>query len=307
MLLLLGTGALYFLWIVRAVLYPFVIAFGIAYVLNPVVCVITRRGTPRIPAILMVYVALGSIIGLLSIFIIGELHARYDNAGFPNIIRPVLDETIAEIEIGLQKFVRDIFQGMIVITTHVIGLMITPILAFYILNDWDAMGEKIKEFIPIAWRREFLQMVEEIDVVLSGVIRGQLTVGLVVMLLVSTGLHFMNVDFAILIGVFAGLLDVVPYFGAIVGALPAIVMAMLQSSGLAIKVALLFFVVHQLEGCILAPKILGDNVGLQPLTVVFVLLVGGELYGLLGLLLAVPVAAILKVVAKHAIGWLVQL
>lgn len=331
MLITVGIGVLYFLWMIKAVLYPFLIAFGIAYVLNPAVCVLTRRGTPRIPAILMVYVALGSIAGLASIFftpillrelnefaarvpeftqraqlLVEELHLRYDSAVLPNALRPIIDEAIAGGEVRLQHFIRDIFNGILNLMTHMIGLLIAPVLAFYMLNDWEAMGNKLKEFIPITWRREFLLMVEEIDAVLSGVIRGQLTVGLLVMVLVSIGLHVIGLDFAILIGIFAGLLDVVPYFGAVAGAIPAVLLALLHSPGVAVKVILLFFVVHQLEGSILSPKILGDNVGLHPLTVVFVLLVGGELYGLLGLLLAVPVAAILKVIAKHTMEWLVE-
>jgi predicted PurR-regulated permease PerM len=327
-LILIGLSILYFLWLVRGSLYPFLIAFAIAYVLNPAVLVLTRRGTPRIPAIIIVYATLGSIVGIFVVFLapilirelsdftatvpeftrrmqilIEEIRIRYDSAVLPDVLRPIIDESIAEIQIGLQQFVRDIFDALLSLVTHALGLLIAPILAFYILNEWKEIGQTIREFIPIAWRREFLLMMEEIDTVLSGVIRGQLTVGLLVMVLVSIGLYFLGLEFAILIGIFAGLLDVVPYFGAVVGAVPAITLAVLQSPGMVLKVILLFLLVHQLEGSILAPKILGDNVGLHPLTVIFALLVGGELYGFLGLLLAVPIAAILKVIAKHAIGW----
>lgn len=330
-LLITGLCIIFFLWMVRSILYPFVIALAIAYILNPAVCVLTRRGTPRIPSILMVYAALGSVIGLVAIFLAPtvllelnnfaaripdftlrvqalaeDLRTRYDSVILPTTLRPVIDESIAEMEIKLQLFVRDIFNGVISLMTHSIGLLITPILAFYLLNDWEGIGQKAKEFIPIAWRREFLLMFEEIDGVLSGVIRGQATIGLFVMLLVSLGLHLIGLEFAILIGIFAGLLDVVPYFGAVVGAIPAVALALLYSPGLALKVVLLFFVVHQLEGSILAPKIIGGNVGLHPLTVVFVMLAGGELWGLLGLLLAVPAAAIIKVIARHALGWMLE-
>jgi predicted PurR-regulated permease PerM len=331
LLILIGLSILYFLWMVRSSLYPFLIAFAIAYVLNPAVGVLTRRGTPRIPAILMVYAMLGSIVGIFAIFLvpilirelsefaatvpeftrrmqilIEEIHIRYDSVVLPNVLRPIVDESIAKIQIGLQQFVRDIFDALLTLVTHTVGLLVVPILAFYILNEWEEIGQAIREFIPIAWRREFLLMLEEIDKVLSGVIRGQLTVGLFVMVLVSSGLHILGLDFAILIGIVAGLLDVVPYFGAVVGAVPAVALAALQSPGMVLKVILLFLVIHQLEGSILAPKILGDNVGMHPLTVVFALLVGGELFGFLGMLLAVPIAAILKVIAKHAISWMLE-
>lgn len=331
MMIAVSISIMYFLWLVRAVLYPFFIAFAIAYVLQPAVRVLTNRGTPCVPAIFMVYVSLGSIAGLAGIFLtpvllreLSEFAARvpeftqraqmlvedaqlcYDSVVLPTSLRPVIDEVIVKTEAGLQQLVRDIFHGLLGLMTHMIGLLIAPILAFYILKDWTSLGDKLKEIIPITWRREFLLMVQEIDSVLSGVIRGQLTVGLLVMLLVGIGLHVIGLDFAILIGIFAGLLDVVPYFGAIVGAVPAVLLALLYSPDVVLKVIVLFFLVHQLEGSVLAPKILGENVGLHPLTVVFVLFAGGELYGLLGMLLAVPVAAVLKVMAKHAVEWLVE-
>lgn len=331
LLLTVSMGAMYFLWLVRAVLYPFFIAFAVAYVLHPAICVLTDRGTPRVAAILMVYVTLGCIIGLAAIFLtpvlfrdlsefaarvpefsrqaqalVEELHLRYDNVALPDTIRPIMDETITGMEAGLQRFVRDIFNGFLALMTHIIGLLSAPVLAFYILKDWEDIGDKLKEIIPITWRRELLLMTAEIDTVLSGVIRGQLTVGLLVMVLVSIGLQVIGLDFAMLIGIFAGLLDVVPYFGAIVGAIPAVLLALLHSPGTAVKVIILFFAVHQLEGSILSPKILGDNVGLHPLAVVFALFVGGELFGLLGLLLAVPAAAIFKVIVKHTLEWLIR-
>lgn len=331
LLLAVSLAILYFLWLVRAVLYPFLIAFAIAYVLHPALCVLTKRGTPRVLAIFMVFAALGGIVGLIGIFLtpvllreltefaarVPEFTARaqmlgtqlqsdYTSVVWPDTVRPVVDEAVMELEQGLQQFVRGIFNGMLGLMTHMIGLLISPILAFYMLNDWEAIGDKLQEVIPMAWRREFLCVVQEIDAVLTGVIRGQLTVGLLVMILVSAGLYIIGLDFAVLIGIFAGLLDVVPYFGAIAGALPAVLLALLYSPAVVVKVVLLFFIVHQLEGSVLSPKILGDNVGLHPLMVVFVLLVGGELYGLLGLLLAVPVAAVLKVLAAHALEWLVE-
>lgn len=325
-----GAGILYFLWLVRAVLYPFVIAFAFAYILNPAVGKLISRGVPRVPAILIVYALLGGTAGLASVFLTpvllgdlsefarrvpeftyqaellaGEFQMHYDSVLLPDILRPVLDEAISGLERGLQQFVRDVFNGLLMLLTHSIGLVITPVLTFYMLHDWLVIGETLRNIIPLNWRREVLLMTEDMDKVLSGVIRGQLTVGLAVMILVSSGLYVIGLDFPILIGIFAGLLDVVPYFGAVVGAIPAVLLALLYSPGVALKVVTLFFIVHQLEGCILAPKILGDNAGLQPLTVVFALFVGGELYGLLGLLLAVPVAAVLKVIAKHALEWLV--
>jgi predicted PurR-regulated permease PerM len=139
------------------------------------------------------------------------------------------------------------------------------------------------------------QLLTQINAVLSGFIRGHLLVALIVALISFLGLSILQVDFALLIGFTAGILDIVPYFGPIIGALPAVVIALLESPLKALYVIVLFFIIHQLESTIVSPKILGDRVGLHPLAVVFVLLAGGQLAGIVGVLLAVPVTAGFKI------------
>ena len=116
---------------------------------------------------------------------------------------------------------------------------------------------------------------------------------------VSIGLHFLNLGYALLIGLFAGLLDVIPYFGAFIGALPAVGLALVSSPLLAFKVIVLFVIIHQLEGLVIHPQIMGEKVGLQPLSVIFWVFIGGELGGFTGMLLGVPAAAVGKVIVKH--------
>ncbi len=117
----------------------------------------------------------------------------------------------------------------------------------------------------------------------------------------TAAMALLGVEFALMLGIFAGLAEIIPYFGPIIGAVPAVGLAILKSKWLAVKVAIAFLVIHQLEGNIISPKILGDKVGLHPLVVIFSLLAGGELYGLPGMLLAVPAAAILRVIVRFAL------
>jgi predicted PurR-regulated permease PerM len=131
---------------------------------------------------------------------------------------------------------------------------------------------------------------------LGSFIRGYFLVAAIVGGLTAIAMALLGLEFALMLGIFAGLAELIPYFGPVIGAVPAIGLAVLQSKWLAAKVALAFFVIHQLEGNIISPKILGDKVGLHPLMVIFSLMAGGELYGLAGMLLAVPVAAVLRVV-----------
>ncbi|SDE59524.1 AI-2E family transporter [Sporomusa acidovorans] len=323
-------AVMYFFWLVRSGLYPFIIALLLAYLLNPAVCYLEGKGLSRGLAIILLYVALFSILlfgGARLVPIIlrdlesfaGELphilqkseelfyliQSHYQNSSLPYSMRVAIDDTILSIQREGQLFARELANGIMGLISHFIGIAITPILAFYFLHDWREIKDKFQLFVPGRWRQEFALALKDIDKVLNGVIRGQITIAVIVGILVSSGLYYFKVPFALLIGIAAGLLDVIPYFGAFIGATPAITLALLESPLLAMKVAVLFFVIHQLEGSIISPKILGENVGLHPLTVIFFLFAGGELFGIIGMLVGVPIAAVGKVLVKHSIKLLV--
>jgi len=321
--------ALYFLWLVRSGLYPFIIAILLAYLLNPAVCYLEKKGLSRALAILLLYIILFAVIilggtRLLPILIrdlesfgkelphiLGKseelfylIQSHYQNSVLPYSIRMAIDNSIISLQQEGQLFASELANSILGLISYFIGFAITPILAFYFLHDWQAIKEGLLLLVPCRLRQEFTLALKDIDKVLNGVIRGQLTVAIIVGVLVSFGLYFFNVPFALLIGITAGLLDVIPYFGAFIGAAPAITLALLESPLLAGKVTLLFFVIHQLEGSVIGPKILGESVGLHPLTVIFCLFAGGELFGVVGMLLGVPVAAVGKVVLRHSIKYL---
>ncbi|QDR80829.1 AI-2E family transporter [Sporomusa termitida] len=323
-------GIVYFFWLVRSGLYPFIIALILAYLLNPPVCYLERKGLSRGLAITLVYVVLFTIVILggarLVPVLVRDLESfakelpqilkkveelfyliqnQYHNSVLPYSMRLAIDDALLSLQQAGQGFVRDLTDSIMGLVTHFIGLAITPILAFYFLYDWRQIKEGFTLLIPCRWRHEYMLALKDVDKVLSGVIRGQLIVAVIVGVLVSSGLYLFKVPFALLIGIAAGLLDVIPYFGAFIGATPAITLALLESPVLAVKVGLLFFIIHQLEGSIISPKILGENVGLHPITVVFFLFAGGELFGIIGMLLGVPVAAVGKVLIKHGIRMLV--
>ncbi|MCX7781489.1 MAG: AI-2E family transporter, partial [Negativicutes bacterium] len=204
-----------------------------------------------------------------------------------------------------QAYVASLVDSLMGMLSYMIGLVITPVLAFYLLNDWYEIKEELLLLLPVRWRHEIILIVKDIDKVLSGVIRGQVTVAIIVGILVSIGLYLLDVKYAVLIGILAGMLDLIPYFGAVIGATPAVTLALLESPYLAVKVALLFFLIHQLEGTVIGPKILGESVGLHPLSVIFFVFVGSELGGLSGMLLGVPAAAVAKVLLRHIVKALV--
>ncbi len=329
-LILFSLAIVYFFWLVRNGLYPFIIALLLAYLLNPPVCYLEKKGLSRGLAITLVYVVLFTILilggaRLIPVFVrdlesfakelpqilnkVEELfyliQNHYHNSVLPYSMRIAIDDAVLSMQQTGQGFIRDLTDSIMGLISHFIGLAITPILAFYFLHDWRQIKESFTLLIPCRWRHEYTLALKDVDKVLSGVIRGQLTVAVIVGILVSSGLYLFKVPFALLIGIAAGLLDIIPYFGAFIGATPAITLALLESPVLAVKVGLLFFIIHQLEGSIIGPKILGESVGLHPITVIFFLFAGGELFGIIGMLLGVPVAAVGKVLIKHAIRMMV--
>lgn len=324
------SAVIYFLWLVRSGLYPFLIAFILAYLLNPAVCYLESKGLSRSLSILLLYIILFTTVvlggGRLVPLLVSDLESfsselphilekgqdlfylvqsHYQNSTLPYSMRVAIDDSLSSLLQEGQNFTRSLAQGVMSLITHFIGLAITPILAFYLLHDWYQVKDVFRRLLPSHWQNEILLALKDIDKVLNGVIRGQITVAVIVGVLVSSGLHLLHVPFALLIGIVAGILDIVPYFGAFIGAAPAIALALLESPLLALKVTLLFFFIHQLEGSIISPKILGESVGLHPLTVIFFLFAGGELFGIIGMLLGVPVAAVGKVIFKHSIKLLI--
>ena len=319
-------ATLWFLWWVRATLYPFVIAFLMAYLLNPAVCYLERKKMNRLWAIIVVYTCLLSMLVLGASYLVPMLlrelelfshelptlitrsdnfvqsaQSQYQNATMPYSLRLAFDNGLRQVELLLQSTVANIVEGILNLVSHALGLVISPILAFYFLYDWHEMKRKFYLAVPGSWRPGVRLFLKDIDKVLSGVIRGQITIAIIVGFLVSLGLTLLHVRFGLLIGILAGALDVIPYFGAVIGATPAIAIALLDSPVLVGKVALLFFLIHQMEGTIIGPRILGEQVGLHPVTVIFFLLVGGEVGGLAGLLLGVPLAAVSKVLLRHTL------
>lgn len=320
----------YLLWLVRSGLYPFAIAAFLAYLLNPAVCYLEEQGVKRVWSILIIYLFLFSLfciggIKLIPILLreleefgqdVPEMAARgqammqafqiqYQNSALPYSLRLAIDDLLLSVENNIQEFIAVIINKIFVIISHSVGIIISPVLAFYLLNEWFEIKEKLLQLLPGAWRSEAILIGKDIDKVLCGVIRGQVIVAIIVGILVSLGLYVLHLKFGLLIALLAGILDFIPYFGAIIGAAPAITLALLDSPWLAVKVALLFLGVHQLEGTIIHPKILGESVGMHPLSVIFFVFIGGEVGGLLGMLLGVPVAAIVKIVISHVYRLLV--
>jgi predicted PurR-regulated permease PerM len=180
------------------------------------------------------------------------------------------------------------------------AIVIIPILAAYMLLDASNVRRQILGLFPARRRAKVHVIIDELDGVIGGFIRGQLIDGAIVGLMIFVMLMATHVPYALLIGIAAGILNFIPYAGAVIGFVPSVILALAYNGpGNALLVALLFAVIQQIDGNFVAPKVLKDNVGLSPLYIILAILIGSELFGLAGTFLAVPVAAMVRVLREQ--------
>jgi predicted PurR-regulated permease PerM len=317
---LLLVGLAYFLYLIRTVLVPFLLAGALTYILEPPVRALERRRFGRTPAILTVYAVLAGAVGLCTVFLLplvldelnrltevipeytvrvreftSHLQSDYSRISMPDNIRRVLDEAIAGTEARLLAAIRDLVTGIFGFFGSVLRVLIAPVLAFYMLRDLDGFKSWLRALLPEPTQREWLQCLRQIDGVVGGFIRAQVLIALVVGALTALALQLLGLRFAVLLGIIAALGELIPYFGPIVAAAPAVLVGFLTSPLRALQVLLVVTLIQQLESTVVGPKLIGDRTGLHPLVVIFAVLAGGYLFGPWGLLLAVPIGAVLRV------------
>ena len=201
------------------------------------------------------------------------------------------------------KMLSGVIDGGAAIADLLSLILITPLVAFYLLRDWDLIVEKVYDWFPIKHKATLQEQLSEIDKKLAAFVRGQGTVCLILASYYAITLTMAGLEFGVVIGVFAGLISFVPFVGAVFGGLLSIGLAYLQFEAWTniIIIAGIFILGQILEGYILTPKFIGEAVGLHPVWVIFSLLAGGALFGFLGVLLALPMAAIVGVLFRFCI------
>jgi sporulation integral membrane protein YtvI len=309
-----------------AVLAPFFLAVIIAYILNPLVNFLENRRLPRTLGILLIYAIFFSLIFLFGFtaipnlvvelnklgeripeytrqfqqFITG-LQSDYQRFNLPESIRLVLDQNILQVQEGAQAVVERMTEAVLGIFTHLFTILIIPILVYYLLRDEATLKRSALLLFPKKYRRWIARVGGEMDHTLGAYVRGMLLICILVALMTYAGLLLVGVDFALILSLIAGVTNIIPYFGPIIGATPAVLIALLTSPALALKVSIVIVIVQQLESQIFVPQILGKSMGLHPLVVIFVLIIGGKLFGLFGLIFAVPFTAMLRILFKHVV------
>lgn len=312
--------------VLAAVLVPFLLAIVLAYILNPVVEFLEKRRVPRSLGILLIYAVFflaGTVFSLTVIPTLitelqklGEmipqyteqfqafllhLHSDYQRINLPESLRLALDQNLFALQDGIQAILERVTGTVLSLFSNLMTILIIPLVVYYILRDMDNLKRSAVLLFPKKYRNWIISMGSEMDRTLGAYFRGMLIICFLVGFLTYLGLKVIGLDFALILGVIAGLTNIIPYFGPIIGAVPAILLALLSSSGLAVRVIVVYTLVQQLESQVISPQILGRSLGLHPLFVIFVLILGGRFLGLPGLIFAVPFTAIARIFLKHAI------
>ncbi len=313
------------LWYLRAALLPVLLGLFLAYLLAPPVRLLESRGLSPLLSISVVYLLLGGALLGAIVYVLPRALDQLENLvrGLPEYIAMVtayvhraqegmyrvqlprsmqeaLLSVIARTEMAIEDVMENFVNALFGLLSHSFSLVAAPVLAFYFLQDRHSLMNRFIGLIPLRWRRPAEQLLAEMDGVLMGFIRSRILVAMFVG--VSAALFFivMDLPYSFLVGSVAGVADLIPYFGPILGAVPALLVAATHSPPMVVKVLIALVVIQQVESIIISPLIMGDGVSLHPVWVVIALFSGARLGGLVGMLVAVPVFASLRVLGTFA-------
>lgn len=231
--------------------------------------------------------------------VIEKLQTSLENMGLPYSVQVTLNEFIEEIEKRLISVLKESMDGVLDVAGRIAGFFTVPVLSFYFIKDREYFKKVVMALIPSKARGKVLKIALQINEVLNQFIRGQLLIGATVGILNTVGFWIIGLPYAMVLGLLAGIFEIIPYFGPFLGAIPAAVIAALDSPTKLFWTIIVTILAQQMEGNIFTPKIMGAHVGLHPVYIIIVLWLGGFFFGVLGMLFAVPVTLILKIIFKN--------
>lgn len=315
------------LYLLSPILAPFLLAAILAYICNPLVQRMEARRIPRAAAValMLLFLAAAFVVLLLVMLpllvkqvqaIAGQMPTYIDwlrTTLAPRIesylgvelntalIRDWLLEHISGLQALAVKLLPSIKSGGYALIALAVNLVLVPVVLFYFLRDWNRMVALVDEVIPRRWHAQVVALVREIDEVLGQFLRGQLLVMLAMGVYYTLGLWLAGLDYALAVGMLSGLVTFVPYLGFFVGVVLATLTGLLQFGDpvALVWVWAVFIAGNLLEGYVLVPRLVGERIGLHPVTVIFSLLAFGQLFGFFGVLLALPASAALLVWLRH--------
>jgi predicted PurR-regulated permease PerM len=319
-------------WLLQDILLPFIAGFVLAYFLDPVADRLENMGLPRLVAttVILVVAVTAVVVAVVILVPIVSDQALKLAQDLPDLVKALvakLDEvtprSVKELLANAQgsstgslgemvskatgwaaTFLQSIWSGGMALVNLLSLMVVTPIVAFYLLADWDRLVAKVDSWLPRDHLEDVRNIARDVDTALAGFIRGQGTVCLALGLFYAIGLSLAGLKFGLAIGMGAGFLSFIPYVGAIIGGVLAIGVGLVQfwpDYSMVLIIIGIFAAGQFLEGNFLSPKLVGGSIGLHPVWLMFALFAFGYLFGFVGLLLAVPLAAIVGVLVRFAL------
>ena len=330
-LLLLLAFLTMFVWLLEPILMPFLVGILLAYLGDPLADRLEKYGLGRTLSVTLVFVGLSSVVVVLVFLTVPLLGRQLDLLAtkIPQWLHAVQDVVIPWMQqiLDLPEDSLPITQFTTVLTenwtsagglagelwgkvagssmamiTGLANLVLIPVVTFYMLRDWDIVMTHLRDLLPRSIEPTVVHLASQCDEILGAFIRGQLLVMLALGIVYSMGLKFIGLDLAFILGLIAGLASIVPYMGFIIGIMAAGIAAWFQfhEFPMLLAVSVVFALGQLLEGMVLTPLLVGDKIGLHPVAVIFAIMAGGQLAGFSGILLALPVAAVVMVLLRYA-------
>lgn len=321
----------YLLYMIKGIIFPFILSLIFAYLLDPMVTRLQKYKISRTLGTIIVTLGFFTILVLIFTMIVPlmynqiskliEFLMHYKDSlnkhhmpavvnkikGLPPEYLDKFKQSLNSISGNLVNFattlLKEIFYSGAVAVNTISLIFITPIVTFYLLKDWKNIPKTIKNLIPIKFKGESIQLFKELNQTLSGYLRGQILVCLILGCYYATSLSILGLESGLSLGILTGMFSFIPFVGILFGLALAILIAALQFQSLTYIIAVLgIFAIGQImEGSFITPKLIGDKVGLNPVWIIFGLLALGALFGFIGVLIAVPLTAVLGVVIRFAL------
>lgn len=306
----------------RSIVKPIFFSIALAYMLNPVVRYMVEKGvnirlSVAISLILLIfgifliifYVTPGVLRDMLGILNninnYNDITGNYLNSigynEWPPYLRNVTDNSISKVQYTMISYLNSFFNQIIDFSMEIPTYILMPVFVYYFLIDRDYFLGILKSFIPLSLRGKAVELGHEIDDVIGSFIKSQVILSIVIAVFTFIALFAMKIKYPLIIAIINGITNIIPYFGPVIGFLPAFLAALMESVDKAIMVAVVFFVIQQLESSIIAPKLMSDSIGIHPVIIMVVLLLGGKFFGGWGLILSVPLAGAIRVTYNYLI------
>ncbi|MBS4199763.1 AI-2E family transporter [Bacillus sp. FJAT-49732] len=310
-------------------LLPFLLSGLIAYLLHPLVGKLESLGMKRYVAILLIYLlffgSTGYAIYLGVPMVIKQMkefseqlpiftgHYREwihqveaSTSSFPEGIQMQIDERINDVEEWFNKLIEKTSKAIMDLFDFLFILLVVPFLSFYMLKDLDVIKRACWYMTPKKWRRNGVLFLDAVNESLGGYIRGQILVCAIIGVAAAITFGIIGIRYPILLGIIIAITNVIPYFGPLIGAFPVVAIALMSSVKLAIIAGVIVFVLQFIEGNILSPYIVGKSLHMHPLFIIAALIIGGEAFGIIGMIVSVPILAIIKIAIIHSRDHLIR-